>query len=109
MSKVEEMYKVIGFEPEIVPRYSLNCEYYEVDKGYPPFTMEKQLKLIQLLSQQCDLTISHFSKYEFTHFDGINQVKVKRKSFEEALAELVVKYWKELSVLEQTKIKEILK
>lgn len=73
-----------------------------------PFTEEKQLQLIKVLTNQCDLTISHLGTWEFVHFDGLEQIKVKNKSFEEALAKLINKFWQELSEAEKEQIKGIL-
>lgn len=82
-----------------------NCEKCE---DYNLFTTDKQLELVKLLSNKCDLTISHFTEWEFIHFDGQEPTEVKGKNFDETLAKLVNSYWENLTEKEQKQIKEIL-
>lgn len=97
----------------------LNCKYhyqectdeckhaYDRDT-YPPFTAEKQLAILQLLTQQCDLTISHLTEWEFIHFDGQEPLQITGKDFTETFAKLISAYWQFLTEEERKQIKEIL-
>lgn len=77
-------------------------------KTLPPFTPAKQLELIKLLSQQCDLCINCFRKWEFVHYDGQRCLQVSGSSFEETLAGLINNLWQDLTDTEKAEIKRIL-
>lgn len=110
MSEIEKLYENAGFKTEIVPCYSLNCEYFEVDKGYPPFTAEKQLELIKWLIEEVDyLTLWHFiGNKEYPYDFDLGHRNATAQSFEECLAKLINVYWQDLTPEEQQQIKEIL-
>ena len=111
MSEIEKMYSNAGFETEIVPCYSLNCEYFEVDKGYPPFTAEKQIELIKFLLKNYEgIDISKkINRFNFlvdnATFIGCHH---NDKSFEESLAGVINKLWAGMSEEEKQQVKEIL-
>ena len=125
MSEIEKLYENAGVKkapdfnncyPEMMKCH--HCEHYKVideytgrclNEVYPEFTAEKQIKLIKLLTQRCDLTISHFSEWEFIHFDGQESTQMTGKDFEETFAKLINAYWKNLADKEKEEIREILK
>lgn len=84
------------------------CKVYKVNKIYPPFTAEKQIAILQLLTQRCDLAISHFTEWEFIHFDGQEATQVTGKDFAETFAKLINEYWQDLTKEEKQQVKEIL-
>jgi hypothetical protein len=78
-----------------VPCYSLNCEYFEVNKGYPPFTAEKQIELTRKLWElrpniypNFDLLVNH--------------------SYGEMIATFVNNRWLSLTEEEKQQVKGIL-
>lgn len=85
-----------------------DCPYLEIKNDYPPFTAEKQLELIKLLTRQCDLTISHFRKWEFLYFDGQEPTQATGKDFSETFAKLVNAYWEFFAEKEKEQIRKIL-
>ena len=122
MKEVEKMYKNAGIakigNKKCTPAEFLDCQNYcfisennKCDKfsfEYPPFTPEKQIALLQLLTQQCDLTISHFTEWEFIHYDGQEPTQVTGKDFIETFVKLINAYWQSLTEEERAQIKEIL-
>lgn len=84
------------------------CKYSEEKYIYPPFTAEKQLAILQLLTQQCDLTISHFTEWEFIHYDGQEPTQVTGEDFAETFAKLINDYWQSLTEEEKQQVKNIL-
>ena len=81
-----------------------DCEHFV----YPPFTVEKQIAILQLLTQQCDLTMSHFTKWEFIHYNGQEPTKVTGEDFAETFAKLINAYWQDLTEEEKQQVKGIL-
>lgn len=102
MNEVTKLYENAGIE-KIELDYPDNFEPF-----YPEFTAEKQIAILQLLTQQCDLTISHFTEWEFIHFDGQEPLQITGKDFTETFAKLINAYWQSLTEEEQNEIKRIL-
>ncbi len=119
--KIEEMYKVYGVKP--LKQYTScawnsaeNCPYskdgncienctqlFIVYEEYPPFTAEKQLKLIKLiLSTGEELEIA---KMDTCYRFWLNYTTIQAEDFPKALAGLVVAL---KNKLDHTKVKEIL-
>ena len=119
MSEIEKMYKTIF--GEFAPNCSLcvklvdckifnnthNCNKFECDYKRL-FTAEKQIAILQLLTQRCDLTISHFTEWEFIHYDGQEPLEITGKDFTETFAKLINAYWQNLTVEEKQQVKGIL-
>ena len=95
MNEIEKMYENAGFETEIVPCYSLNCEYFEVNKGYPPFTAEKQIELTRKLWE--------FRPNIYPNFDLL-----VNHSYGEMIATFVNNLWQDLTEEEKQQVKGIL-
>ena len=126
MSEVEKLYVLAGVKSHIKCNRSVCNKDFHCKKRlmpdeeclkdlkttakrvYPTFTAEKQLELIKLLCQQCDLIISRFSKWEFVLYDGQEPIKLLGKDFTETLAKLVNTYWQDLTETEKSEIKRIL-
>lgn len=114
MNEIEKMYENCGIKPELhkFPGRDWDDEglasWYE-EKFYPPFTAEKQLAILQLLTQRRDLTISHFTKGTFIHFDGQEPLEMTGKDFTETFARLINVYWQSLTEEEKEQIRGILK
>lgn len=121
MTAIEEMYKVYGVKP--LKQYTScawnsaeNCPYskdgncienctqlFIVYEEYPPFTAEKQLKLIKLiLSTGEELEIA---KMDTCYRFWLNYTTIQAEDFPKALAGLVVAL---KNKLDHTKVKEIL-
>ena len=124
MSEIEKMYSNVNLTnlycgDDYVAERMLEFECTDGDKekcktcdkvktNYPPFTAEKQIAILQLLTKQCDLSISHFTEWEFIHFDGQEPTQVTGKDFAETFAKLINAYWQDLTEEERKQIKEIL-
>lgn len=104
MSEIEKLYKNagVGYIMYVVDTFP-PVEYPQIE-----FTSEKQIELIKLLTQQCDLTISHFTEWEFIHFDGQEPTQVTGAYFAETFAKLINEYWQDLTEEEKQEIKRIL-
>ena len=122
MSEIEKMYENVGIEKcnstlkYIIPNICLkeceeetykckDCEHFE----YPPFTAEKQIEILKLFTNQCDLTISHFMEWEFIHYDGQEPTQVTGEDFVETFSKLINAYWQSLAEEEKQQIRDILK
>ena len=116
MSEVEKMYRNANVETlsyccdgthgEPTKRCKGCLDYREI---YPPFTTEKQIAILQLLTQQCDLTISHFTEWEFIHYDGQEPLEITGKDFTETFAKLINAYWQDLTEEEKGVLRGILR
>ena len=104
MSEIEKLMQNAGVEKEWKP-----LPYGDIEEDYPEFTAEKQLELIKLLTQQCDLTISHFEKWELWLFDGQEYTQITGKDFTETFAKLINAYWENLTEEEKETIRGILR
>lgn len=135
MNEVEKLYE----NADIIPRrkcefdddcpygFSHSCDNCDIEltkfnASYPPFTAEKQLKLLQyltklelyaeiVLSSSTDLLSSNNDKYSirFEISDpGFTLEKVYCKTMEEAIAAIINKLWKHLKKEPKQQIKEIL-
>lgn len=120
MNEIEKMYKNTGIIKKRECSYPngvckradfIPCELCAIkaDMIYPPFTAEKQIAILQLLTQQCDLTISHFTKWEFIHYDGQEPLEITGKDFTETFAKLINAYWQDLTLEEKEAIRGILR
>ena len=116
MSEITKLYKNARVLKECLSPCYINktwrkthdCPNCDNRENYPPFTAEKQIAILQLLTQQCDLTISHFREWEFIHYDGQEPTQITGEDFTETFAKLINAYWQNLTPEEKQQIKEIL-
>lgn len=74
--------------------------------GYPPFTAEKQLKIVKFMLHKGIYYDTDGDSYWFHLTDDIENASYK--PFEEAIAEFINFLWQDLTEQERTEIKEIL-
>lgn len=104
MSEIEKMYELAGIKP---------YDKYNVNKLYPPFIAEKQIKLVKLLGSVRDYTVE-IDKFKGVYYVGCREAGSNDKHwgssniFEDAIAELINGLWKDLTEEERKQIKEIL-
>jgi hypothetical protein len=87
-----------------------------VEKGYPPFTAEKQIELIKWLGELDMLEIMRTIREdkawiinsEYGMSGNVYKHTSSMKSFEEALARLINSLWQDLTVEEKQQVKGIL-
>ena len=105
MNKIDELYELAGIE-KIELSYPDN-----IDPFYPEFTEEKQLKLIKFLAcRDFGLEIHTFCEWKIKKFGFSQKTECAEGStFEEALANLIIKIWKYLDWRDIKKVKNILK
>ena len=108
MSEVTKLYENAGIEPKKCSECDNNMDCGFGKDCYPPFTAEKQIAILQLLTQQCDLTISHFTEWEFIHYDGQEPLQITGKDFTKTFAKLINAYWQDLTEEEKQQVKGIL-
>lgn len=108
MSEVTKLYENAGIEPKKCSECDNNMDCGFGKDCYPPFTAEKQIAILQLLTQQCDLTISHFTEWEFIHYDGQEPLQITGKDFTKTFAKLINAYWQSLTEEEKQQVKGIL-
>lgn len=111
MTEIEKMFENAGIKE--CNRCLLPCPFEDECEGceynwYPEFTAEKQIAILKLLTQQRDLIISHFTEWEFIHFDGQEPLQVTGKDFTETFAKLISAYWQSLTDQEKEEIRGIL-
>lgn len=120
MNEIEKLYKLAGVKKITLfkPKHSITLgDYDEEYIDYPLFTAEKQLKIIKLISKQGKVIIENWE----TDNKGFNVVfransnlryitldSVTRKTFKEALAQIINDIWQDLTEEEKQQIKEIL-
>lgn len=109
MTEIEKLFKNAGIKATARIK-EVRHNLFECGLFYPDFTAEKQLELIKLLTRQCDLTISYFTKWkwEFVHYDGQEPLQVRGKDFAETFAKLINAYWQSLTEKEKEEIRSIL-
>lgn len=111
MSEVEKMYKLANLKAISIAEYGSTyiSQPLEINgKLYPPFTAEKQLSLIKLLSKHLvhidydngkyEVSISSIGNLRYDYYDTL----------EETLAYCINNLWQDLSEEEHKQIKEIL-
>lgn len=108
MNEIEKMYKNANIAPKRCSECDNNMDCGFGKGCYPPFTAKKQIAILQLLTQECDLTISHFREWEFIHYDGQEPLKITGKDFTETFAKLINAYWQSLTEEEKQQVKGIL-
>lgn len=116
MTEVDKMYK----NAHIARVNCKDCAFF-IDNEYcealndetkecpfPPFTAEKQLKIIKLLASQRPLEITLTTEQEY-YLSSYGQSSSFNKNFVEALANCINNLWQELKPKTQEQIMEVLK
>jgi hypothetical protein len=105
--EITKLYKNAGIskEPAIIPS-SGEVIYW---KNYPPFTAEKQIRIIKWLSDKADYIDIHYDRYKgiFNIQTGMGGLYVCNE-FERALASRVNAIWQNLTEEEKQQVKGIL-
>lgn len=109
MSEIEKMYENAGFVKKRCKDYSCGvCEQYDKCEKYPPFTAEKQIELIKLLSKHFVNIDYDNGKYEVYVLSIGNLRYDYYDTLEETLAYCINGLWQDLTEEERKQIKEIL-
>lgn len=120
MSEIEKLYENAGVEKECnCTNYDSRC-FQDCTKceKYPPFTAEKQLNIIKLISKQGQIIIENWEKdnrgFNVTfransNLRYITMECITRKTVEEALAQIVNDIWQDLTEEEKETIRGILR
>ena len=114
MSEIEKMYENTGIKK--VRQTNIAGGDYPIAVGfeeYPPFTAEKQLKIMELLGE-----VHAFFDADKTNFACITNYRIEKgiikgyegkgESVSEALAGLINKLWQDLTEEEKQQVKGIL-
>lgn len=101
MNEVEKMYENVGIEPVVRDNAIARGYYIEHQRveEYPPFTTEKQIKVIELF----------ISSIWWENLKSLYRIIDDSLNFKDKLAEIVNYLWLSLSEEEKQQIKEILK
>lgn len=99
MNEIEKMMQNAN-----VKKHWNSTPYGGIEEYYPPFTAEKQLKLIKLLAKYVIKIDNTDDEFEFSTVYTAS----KFSSFEESLANLINIIWQDLTEEEKQQVKEIL-
>lgn len=114
MSEITKLYENAGVLKECLSPCYINktwrkthdCPNCDNRESYPPFTAEKQIKLIKWLMKYDEIHGDYNDGYGFSTLNYSGKYK---KDFEEALASIINnELWQDLSEEEKQQIKEIL-
>lgn len=126
MTEIDKMFENVGINKIGIKRCSgikqgicqHNCNECEsFDYKYPPFTAEKQLNIIKLISKQGQIIIENWEKdnrgFNVTfransNLRYITMVCITRKAVEDALAQIINDIWQDLTDQEKDEIRGIL-
>ena len=128
MTEIEKMYENAGvkyldsvcsikelFNTKFVNDCNFGISCYSCPLNKPPFTTEKQLELIKLISLQGQVVIENWKERGFnvefranSNMRYITMDCITRKTVEEALAQIINDIWQDLTEEEHKQIKEIL-
>lgn len=104
MSEVEKMYTLAMVEPTEITVCGIDEEIIH----YPPFTAEKQLKLIKfLLDKYCDIRIRKNLEGDY-YIKSFNDISCFSEDFEETLASFTNTHLQDLTEEEKQQVKGIL-
>ena len=112
MTEITKLYKLAGVEAINIVEYGSTYipNKIEIDgKPYPPFTAEKQIELIKILTKKNAIGTSlplsdlYMFYFECRHYPRAYM------TFEEAIAECINYLWQDLTTEEQEQIREVLK
>lgn len=112
MSEIEKMYENAGFVQKRCKDYScIVCDKNKDCNKYPPFTAEKQIKLIKFLLKNYDgVDINKkINRFNFLVDNGtFIGCHHNDKSFEESLAGVINKLWVNMPEEEKQQVRGIL-
>lgn len=121
MSEIEKMYVNAGIEKcnsslkDIMPDICLknnkdeNCKCKDCEHNlYPNFTAVKQLELIKWLSIEYSFVSNYVKKYD-EYILQVDDFYSTKKDFSNALANLIILIWQDLTEQERTEIANILR
>lgn len=134
MTEISKMYKNAGIKPQYKKRTEckdgytvghpcekgiacINCNRSVFEDVMPPFTAEKQLEIIKLISKQGQVIIENWEKdnkgfnVTFRANSNLRYITmdcITRKTVEEALAQIINDIWQDLTSEEKEKIRGIL-
>ena len=113
MNEIEKLYENVGVELVADVKFPTKDVNYNVN--YPPFTAEKQVAIIKLISKQGQVIIENWENRGFnitfranSNLRYITMDCITRKTVEEALAQIINDIWQDLTEEEKTSIKNIL-
>lgn len=104
IDNITKLYEIAGVE-------STSFNIYRLEDEYPPFTAEKQLKLIKWLGKLAPFNISFsvdawyikvVSKNKNLDYLSVNY------NFDNGIADLIIDLWQDLTVNQKQEIKGIL-
>lgn len=110
MSEIKKMYENAGVESDInyvcdkepCEKHSVDCQecshLYDTREDYPDFTAEKVLKVI----------VFFLNKGIRLDFSIKENTKISVENFKECIAQIVAKYWQDLTEEEKQQVKGIL-
>lgn len=109
--EIIKLYENAGIKP-VVRNIATGKGYYiehQRIEEYPPFTAEKQLKLLKEITKLYSITVSHSIDAYYIKARSKNGSKFRvNHYFDEGLASLINALWQDLTEQEQQQIKEIL-
>lgn len=111
MNEIEKMYKNAGIEPTVRNKAVGRGYYIEHlrEEVYPPFTAEKQLKLIDWFIKNEDNVRINYDEIDRLYYIQTNlKETISSENFAEALANLINIYFKDFIEEEKEDIKELL-
>lgn len=114
MSEIEKMYENVGIEPKKCSECDNNMDCGFGKDCYPPFTAEKQLKLIKFITTLGMCEIENWNDKGF-HF-AIKRERIYPTMFlslsninlQETLADVINNLWQDLTEEEKQQVKGIL-
>lgn len=106
MNEVEKMYANAGIEKDWTA-----IGFGDIEDCYPPFTAEKQLRLLKKINKKWIIEMSYaIDAYYITAHsnNGKKEYLEVNNYFDEGLASIVNDLWQDLTEEERKQIKEIL-
>lgn len=117
MNEIKKLYELAGIEP-IVRDCAVGKGYYIEHsriEEYLPFTAEKQLRILMLLTKTGKLELENwdYKGFNFTYIGNPsrknNFIALTGETFEDGYCKLLNTLWQDLTETEQEEIRKILK